>query len=355
MQTIDPRIVDQFNARAPFKLEDATVLVLARIGSHSHNTHIPKEGDGIDDTDFMGVVIPPESYVFGLKNWDNLSFQFEELDCVFYSFRKFVNLLIKSNPNVLGLLWLREEDYIAQSKEWEWMLACRTDFSSLEAYHSFVGYAKGQMQKMTHFDLKTQQEYELCLQILAAIGTTKEDVLNNTPTPCPTINQSRIIDDLTKPGSEYSRLIEELGWPQFGGSPHVYNVATAHIPKAIESIKRIQARHFQSYMGEKRKKLVMKYGYDCKNGSHLIRLMVMCVNYLQTGVLQVFRTYDADYIKAIKRGEYSLDEIKSEAEALFLEAKDAKEKSPLPEKPNMDVIDLLVQDIHLSAYGLEHV
>jgi predicted nucleotidyltransferase len=157
--TLDPRIYEQFNAKAPFKLEDATILVFARIGSHSHGTYIaPTDPQAIDDTDFMGIIVPPPSYTIGVKNWDNTNFQFEELDCVFYSFRKFVQLLIKSNPNVIGLLWLRPEDYVQTDSEWTRILAHRDLFSSLMAYDSFLGYAMGQFKKMESFDLATQLE-----------------------------------------------------------------------------------------------------------------------------------------------------------------------------------------------------
>src|SRR5690606_28167721 len=42
-------------------------------------------------------------------------------------------------------------------------------------------------------------------------------------------------------------------------------------------------------MGEKRKRLVEKYGYDCKAASHLIRLLRQGQEFLKTGKLQVVR------------------------------------------------------------------
>jgi hypothetical protein len=39
--------------------------------------------------------------------------------------------------------------------------------------------------------------------------------------------------------------------------------------------------------------------------------------FLETGRLQVFRTTDADELKAIKRGGWPLDRVKAEAERLF--------------------------------------
>jgi predicted nucleotidyltransferase len=36
----------------------------------------------------------------------------DEWDSVVYEIRKFFRLLLKQNPNVLGLLWLQQKDYI---------------------------------------------------------------------------------------------------------------------------------------------------------------------------------------------------------------------------------------------------
>jgi hypothetical protein len=350
---LDPRITEQFNLRAPFKLQDATLVVLARVGSHSHNTNLPQEElTSIQDMDYMGVIIPPVDYALGLKNWENTNFQFEELDCVFYSFKKFVSLLLKANPNVIGLLWQRPEDYIVQHGEiWGRLLKNRTLFSTLESYSSFSGYAYGQLKKMTSFDLATQEEFDFAVKVVEIVGGSKNDVINNRPIPMYTLEQAREVDDLTNCHSIYSDIVSRMGWKSFPGSPSLYDVAKSHVSSAIETIKIIHARHYQGYMGDKRKKLVVKHGYDVKNAAHLIRLLRMCVEFLQTGELTVYRVKDADHIRAIKSGKFTLDQIKQEAEELFAQAKREKDASTLPESPDFDTVNELVKHIHLYAYA----
>jgi hypothetical protein len=119
---------------------------------------------------------------------------------------------------------------------------------------------------------------------------------------------------------------------------------------ATESIKRIHARHFQGYMGEKRKNLVMKYKYDTKNAAHLIRLMRMCIDFLRTGVMTVYRTEDAQYIKDIKAGKYELDYVKREAGVLFAIAKDQRMSSPLPATVDIEAIDALTVSTYFNIY-----
>lgn len=332
MGNIDNRIVEQFNQRAPFKLQDATLLVLAKIGSHSHGTYVPpSDPQAIDDVDYMGIVIPPPSYTLGLKNWEGLNFQFEELDCVFYSFRKFVNLLLKSNPNVIGMLWLLPEFYISQSHEWNLVVAARDKFSSKMVYPSFMGYAHGQLEKMESFDAAAQIELENCLEELEDLGLTFSDV-------------SKPDFYFQYPFHKDGIIVGKLScWP------YSYDIVAEIIQKAAD----LSRKYFSGYMGQKRRDLVKKHGYDTKNAAHLIRLMRMCSEFLKTGNMRVYRDVDGNQIRAIKAGKYTLDEIKTHANELFELTKKVKDESSLPDKPDTEAIDRLVQSVHLLAYGLD--
>jgi hypothetical protein len=83
-------------------------------------------------------------------------------------------------------------------------------------------------------------------------------------------------------------------------------------------------------MGEKRKAMVRKYQYDVKNAAHLIRLLRMGSELITTGMLQVYRTTDADELKVIKRGGWTLDQVKAEAARLFDGVEAARARSAVP-------------------------
>ena len=104
--------------------------------------------------------------------------------------------------------------------------------------------------------------------------------------------------------------------------------------------------HFKSegYMGAKRKKLVEKFGYDCKNAAHLIRLLRMGIEFLTEGKLYVFRE-DNHQLLSIKRGEWSLDKVKAEAERLFKMAEEAYMRSKLPNEPKYEKAEELLMEI----------
>lgn len=127
--------------------------LLAYVGSHAHGTYVPKTNpDSIDDIDLMGIAVGPKSSYVGLSEFEQKIHQEGEWDITVFEARKFVRLLLKQNPNVLGLLWLREEDYIYISPAAQKLRDNREIFSSKGVYNSFTGYAAGQFHKMTHFN-----------------------------------------------------------------------------------------------------------------------------------------------------------------------------------------------------------
>jgi len=316
--TIDPRIVRAFEVDNGFPL-GPHLIVLALMGSHSHGTYMPpEEPDAIDDVDLMGFVVPPLAYHIGLPRWEHWRLQADELDVVIYSLDKAVRLLLKSNPNIVGLLWLRENEYVHRHAMFDLLHAQRAIFSSQAAADAFAGYAYDQLQRMEAFDLERMAEYEALTKDIRARGPLTE-VLE----------------------ADKAKL------------EHI----ARHWSLALETLNRFRKlhhEHFSGYMGEKRKAMVRKYQYDVKNAAHLIRLLRMGIEFLETGHLQVFRTSDADELKRIKRGEWTLDQVKAQAEALFGRIEAARVQSPLPPRPDEAAANALLTDIHLAVLGLRN-
>lgn len=242
------------------KIIPSNTILLGYVGSISHGTQIPKtEPDSIDDIDIMGVCIAPENVYMGLKKFEQKEAKYKEWDSVVYEIRKFFSLLLKQNPNVLSLLWLQHENYIYKSPAGYSIIDNRNLFVSKEVYHSFSGYAHGQLHRMEHLACK-------------------------------------------------------------------------------------------GYMGEKRKQLVEKFGYDCKNAAHLIRLLRMGIEFLTDGQLRVFRE-DAAELKGIKSGQWSLEKVKREADALFVLAREAYVRSPLPPLPDYEKAEELLISVLREHLG----
>lgn len=226
-----------------YEIVPKNTILLGFVGSIAHGTYVPSNNpNSIDDKDIMGICIAPKNVYLGLKKFEQKEKKFGEWDSVVYEIIKFFRLLLKQNPNALSLLWLQEKDYIKKVGAGEVILENREIFTSKEAYHSFVGYAHGQLHRMEHMA-------------------------------------------------------------------------------------------FKGYMGEKRKQLVKKFGYDVKNAAHLIRLLRMGIEYLTDGVLRVYRQDNYEIID-IKSGKWSLEKVKKESDRLFKLAEESYVRSELPPKPD---------------------
>jgi len=126
-------------------------------GSVAHGMYVPKsDPDSIDDKDVMGVFTsaPIEHYLgFGRQDvyekWEG------EWDCVFYELRKFIGLLLNCNPNVLSLLWLKDNGIFTRVR-WAVCFAKPRPVVTKKAYHSFSGYANDQFKKMISFNQEAQ-------------------------------------------------------------------------------------------------------------------------------------------------------------------------------------------------------
>lgn len=88
------------------------------------------------------------------------------------------------------------------------------------------------------------------------------------------------------------------------------------------------------YAADRRRALAARLGYDPKAAAHAIRLLRMAAEYLETGELRVFRTDDAEELRAIKRGAWSREAVEREAECLFAANDAALAASPLPAEPD---------------------
>ena len=95
---------------------------------------------------------------------------------------------------------------------------------------------------------------------------------------------------------------------------------------AFSQMQRMTHGVFNGRLGERRKKMYEKLGYDGKAAAHLIRLLKMGIEFMVEGELHVLR-HDAPMLVAIKRGEWTLDQVKAEANRLFALADEAYVRS----------------------------
>lgn len=286
------------------------LILLAYRGSIAHNMYVPQnKPESIDDKDLMGVYVAPIEHYIGFGRSEVKERFIREWDAVSYEVRKFIQLLLKSNPNVLSMLWVPERHLIYQHELGRHLRENRTRFVTKEAYHSFTGYANGQFKRMTHFNQDAQREMAEFERIIAEQGIDLNKLNPTQP------QRSILLKDGRRLGEVIDRY-KGLKNKFYGGS----------------------------YMGAKRKELVKRVGYDAKNAAHLIRLLRMGIEFLRDGELHVERT-DAEELLSIKRGEWTLESVQEEAERLFRTAEEAYLQSTLPPKLDESEIESLCMEI----------
>ena len=309
--------------RLPTELDGVKIpeglILLAYRGSIAHGMYLPSDDPThIDDIDLMGVVLAPDEHYLGLTEWGSRGTQEYKVgkwDCVFYEVRKMFTLLLAGNPNVLSLLWCEDRDYLKRTEAGNLLLANRQLFVGKHVYHSFAGYASGQLAKMESRDPAELREY---------LAVTAELKQRGEHPNCK---------------GEYSECPE--GEPQ-GEALTARNTSTEKLLARL--------RHYQKkgdnigYLGDKRKQLVLEHGFDAKNAAHCIRLLRMCIEFLKTGEMTVRRP-DAAELLEIKQGKWPLEKVKEHAKELFGHAKAAYEASTLPVEPDRVAAERLLVDL----------
>lgn len=287
-------------------------------GSHSHGTYIPPEDEkGIDDIDLMGCVIAPKEHYLGLDNWGSRGtreVKEGQWDVVYYELKKFVGLLLNGNPNVMMALWMPQRYMVKDSLAWHLLTKNRDVFRGKHVYHAFAGYAQAQLEKMTALKREDLEQY------LSVVNELKRRGAHTNPEP-PALDV--ILPDHANRTTEYLQNVATDLNKKFGGN--------------------------LGYLGDKRKRLILKNGYDTKNAAHLLRLLGMAYEFLTTGQMVVDRSDagDADFLIDVKKGVYSLETVQHIAKLLFADCRTAYDESALPEQPDREAAGRLV------AYILE--
>jgi hypothetical protein len=120
-------------------------ILVGQLGSKAYGTNTPESDD-----DFTGVVVAPLSHYIGLKKWENdgtLKIDLKEshnVEMTAFDVRKFIRLALAFNPNIIPLLYLRQQDYEIITDGGQKLISVRDAFTSKRAYATMIGYAYSQ-------------------------------------------------------------------------------------------------------------------------------------------------------------------------------------------------------------------
>ncbi len=298
---------------------EANTIVEIRSGSHLYGTNTEES-----DEDFLGIFMPPEEYIFGLKNVNEIDFSKvskdeqgkntkEAIDRKLYEYRKFINLALANNPNILEILFVNEDNIIKSNEFGDDLLKMSHVFPSKMAAKKFIGYSRSQKHKMV---IRTEKYNGL---------QEAFDVMSKLP---PKTTMAEV----------YNNKVLESVFTKKEGACHIHCgdlcfEPGVYVKKANKQIK----RRIES--ATNRTELIRNHGFDSKMGGHLIRLLTEGLFLLENGFLE-FPLQNRETLLYIRRGKWDVNQVISYADDLRAQLNDVLDRSKLPAKPDYKLVEL---------------
>ena len=350
-------------------LEPLSALTLERVrmpdlllfdaiaGSHAYGTHIDTS-----DQDRRGVFVVSNSFLGGLDHVDQVSD--ERSDQVYYELGRFVDLLLRNNPNALEMIAI-PDDCVKFRHPLFQRLSAEVFLSKL-CEKTFGEYAMGQIRKARGLNKKIinpQPEERLTMLSFCHVpeGQGSVEVLdwlaarNIRPEACGVTavrnaaglfaiyeDASGSLRGLVSPKdpdalvfSSVPKEARPITWMHFNE-----DAFKAHCKAHREYWEWVAQRNEERYATN----ASHGRGYDSKNLMHTLRLLEMAGEIAREGRLQIRRP-NRDYLLQVRAGGFSYEELVARAEELHAALGPAFAASNLPDAPDRDLVNELLVEI----------
>ena len=375
-----------------FDIKEQTILLIVA-GSRAYGIHKPDS-----DVDVKGVLTVPSRYIFGFRDrfaqvdspehmrvWLNhltpdqqRAVAGDKIEGSIYELRKFLSLAADCNPNILDVLFSRDEEVIHQTKSGQLLRENRDLFISSKAKFTFSGYAHSQLKRIkghrawlldppTH--QPTREEFGLAegnteerkkFDVVAAAIRKKMDEWSWDFGDLPKSEVQRIEEDIALHLTEIGVVDTDL-WNHAAASLGIPGDVVRHLAgeKKYLDAKR-QWKQYENWKRQRnpaRAELEKKHGYDTKHGAHLVRLLRMGKEILTTGKVNVWRGgIDAEELLAIRGGSWPYEKLVEWAEQQDQELTTMYKAQDyvVPHNPDWSALDVLCEEL-LEAAQYERV
>ena len=335
--------------RKPLDKPD-NILVKHYAGSISYGTNLPSS-----DVDFRGIYCdPPRGIVTPwskprTEQWESPV----EEDTVITELHKYMIGYMNGSPNVLETLWVDRSDIVQGSEVYDYLRSMAPELLSKKLRYTFGGYALGQMKRIKGHNkwINNPKPKE---------GPVRSDyfklIQNFKPSQIFARDFSVYdynIDHLFIPyGNDIYGIVYVQGGTLFNDDKSIRKVSYETIPddvkkmtpefvvKLCEDIYKFDKDMHSQYWkwrrerNVKRSELEENHGYDTKHAMHIVRLMRMGSEVLETGVVNVKRG-DAQELLDIRAGKWSYNELMEWSEHTDAELDILVKTSDLPDKPDL--------------------
>ncbi|SEO38645.1 DNA polymerase beta superfamily protein [Mucilaginibacter sp. OK283] len=347
------------------KLRKDLILLDCVSGSTAYNLNVAGS-----DVDKKGIFMMPKKQLYGFERQEQIANATN--DEVYFEIGRFLDLLVKNNPNILELLNTPAEHVLFRHPLMDWVKPA--DFLSKLCMDTFAGYAQTQIKKARGLNKKINRpmdsERKSVLDFCYVIHNNGSILLkewlsenNYTQEQCGLIN----LDHFRNVYLLYhqSQLTEGRLKGLISGAG-ADDVQLSSVPKGIENLAvmnfnkdsySVYCREYKEYQEWEDKRNDLRYqstlshgkSYDAKNMMHTFRLLNMAEEIAVSQQVIVKRN-DRDFLLRIRNGEFEFDELMKMVEEKMESVKAAYETSTLPERPDMDKTELLLVQIREAFY-----
>lgn len=307
-------------------------------GSHAYGT-ATEDSDvdmrGIFCADPINLLTP----FFSVKEVEDTT----EEDTKYFELSHFMKLLIEQNPNIVELLWVRQDDVRIQNPAYAYLRKHRKDFLSSKIAFTTSGYAFAQLKRIKGHNKwimnpqpeepPKQQDF---INLVQWFGADK--MLPSQFNVMDYADEYRAISYGQKLYGMY-KMDGGLFRPDgslkvnFDGERSELGLPLAIIKLDQEHWSLAQDTHtnywnWKNNRNETRSALEEEYGYDTKHAMHLVRLLRIGHEALTTGEINVFRA-DAAELLDIRGGSMKYEELLKYAEDMDTQIKKAYNETQL--------------------------
>jgi hypothetical protein len=335
-------------------------------GSQAYGLALPHS-----DTDIKGVFIQPKREYYGLTYIDQINN--ETNDIMYYEIKKFVDLLLKNNPNILELLYTPEDCVLHRHPGLS--LLKPEMFLSRLCNQTFGQYAYAQIKKarglnkkiLNPLDRKRKTILDFCHVVkgqgsvpvaewLAEQGYVQEG--------CGLVRIDHMRDMYALfHQSQTDRKFSGIFSGQEADEVSLSSVPEGLQPKAILYFNKggysVYCKEYRQYWewveqrNEERYENAVSHGknYDAKNMMHVFRLLNMAEEIARYKKVNVRRS-ERDWLLKVRAGEFSYEDLMKQAGERIKLIDDLFKKSDLPEQPDHEAADGLLVQIREVIYTL---
>lgn len=333
-------------------------------GSQAYGLALPHS-----DTDIKGVYILPKTEFYGLSYTDQVNN--ESNDIMYYEIKKFIDLLLKNNPNILELL-NTPDDCIMHRHPLMDVIRPESFLSKL-CNQTFGQYAYAQIKKarglnkkiLNPIDKKRKSILDFCYVVRGQQSIPAALWLNDhkyNQEECGLVHIDHMRDMYAlfhepQVGRKFSGIYSD----ESANDVSLSSVPEGLTPKTILNFNKdgysVYCKEYKHYWewvnqrNEARYDNTISHGknYDAKNMMHVFRLLNMAEEIARESRVNVRRT-DREWLLRVRTGEFMYEDLVQQAEEKIQLVDELFKKSDLPDVPDSSLAESILIRIREGFY-----